>query len=232
MLAELGIRGGVRQRKAVMSHTDARFMLPCKTAELRVMDLDESITEIAKAIAAASSCSPSDIKVGEICKTATRLATDWVQGLLTVVYQVAAAKRVQVGWISARVEVLAQRPLQCFQWLEMGHVKAKCPGHTYRSGRYFRRGKLGHKARDCVADAPKCPDHQRWFGAVDGSAAICWPGGEGLHCSLLRKAEGLVAVEWGVTVVVGCYFSSNRGLADYEACTGWRFAYAITLPAR
>lgn len=54
-------------------------MLPCKTAELRVMDLDESITptEVAEAIAATGSFSRTGIKVGEFSKTGARLAMVW-----------------------------------------------------------------------------------------------------------------------------------------------------------
>lgn len=80
----------------------------------------------------------------------------------------------------------------------------------------------------------------RWFRVVDGLAVLYWPGGDDLHCSLLTMAhplsgesnEGFVAVEWGVTFVVDCYFSPNRGLTMRYTCTGWGIASAVTPSVR
>lgn len=78
-----------------------------------------------------------------------------MRGPLIAIRQVVAAKRVQVCWESARVVVLAPRPLQCFQCLGMGHVRANCRGHTDRSGRCSRYTDSGLKALDCGAATPK-----------------------------------------------------------------------------
>ncbi|XP_029178739.1 serine/arginine-rich splicing factor RS2Z33-like [Nylanderia fulva] len=52
--------------------------------------------------------------------------------------------------------MLEARPLQCYKCLEGGHVRARCPNNTDRSGRCYRCGEKGHAARNCTADV-KCP---------------------------------------------------------------------------
>ncbi|KZC08955.1 hypothetical protein WN55_11418, partial [Dufourea novaeangliae] len=59
-------------------------------------------------------------------------------------------------WSSARVEVLAARPLRSFRCLEEGHVRQNCPSDADRGGRCYSCGGTGHVARDC-AEAPRCP---------------------------------------------------------------------------
>ncbi|XP_061385274.1 DNA-binding protein HEXBP-like [Danaus plexippus] len=74
---------------------------------------------------------------------------------------VAAAKkltssgRLMVGWVSARVVLLAARPKRCFRCLDTGHVAAKCRHPEDRSRTCFRCGTSGHKAAECEA-APNC----------------------------------------------------------------------------
>ncbi|XP_052755164.1 uncharacterized protein LOC128201631 [Galleria mellonella] len=65
------------------------------------------------------------------------------------------AGRVRIGWVSAKAELLRQRPLRCFRCLEEGHVRASCSHEQDRSGLCYRCGNEGHKAAMCAAD-PKC----------------------------------------------------------------------------
>lgn len=60
------------------------------------MDLDEYIapTEVAEAIAAAGSW--SEIKIGDIRRTAAQLAAVWIRGSLAAFTR--AVQRVQVDW--------------------------------------------------------------------------------------------------------------------------------------
>ncbi|XP_061385227.1 DNA-binding protein HEXBP-like [Danaus plexippus] len=60
-----------------------------------------------------------------------------------------------VGWVSARVVLLAARPRRCFRCFDTGHVAAKCQHPEDRSRRCFRCGTSGHKAAECEA-APNC----------------------------------------------------------------------------
>ncbi|XP_048479019.1 uncharacterized protein LOC125488950 [Plutella xylostella] len=132
---------------------------PFKTGEVRVMDLDEAISpvQLAAAIANAGECQAADIKVGEIRQARSGLNSAWVWCPLSAVRKLAAAKRIRVGWASARVEVLAARPMQCYRCLETGHVRRQCPNSVDRSDRCYTCGETGHRANQCRADRPKCP---------------------------------------------------------------------------
>lgn len=146
--------------KEVLADTEAVIARPVKTAELRVMDLDESVTpeDVADAIARVGECSALSIKVGEIRMSSSRLGTAWVRCPLDVAHKLGTSKRLRVGWVSARVAALEARPLQCFKCLEKGHVRNKCPNDTKdRSQLCYICGESGHRARECTANNPRCP---------------------------------------------------------------------------
>ncbi|XP_059056184.1 uncharacterized protein LOC131850044, partial [Achroia grisella] len=48
--------------------------------------------------------------------------------------------RIRIGWVSAAVELLRQKPLRCFRCLESGHVLARCSHEEDRSGLCYRCG--------------------------------------------------------------------------------------------
>lgn len=141
-----------------ISDMGVRVARPVKLGEVRVMDLDDSVTQadVANAIASAGECSVSDIKVGTIKMGRSSLGAAWVRCPLVAVRKLAVEKRVRVGWASARVELLSARPLQCFRCLEMGHARHQCTSPVDRSGRCYVCGEADHKASQCVAQAPKC----------------------------------------------------------------------------
>lgn len=136
----------------------ARISRPVKMGEMRIMDLDDAVTseEVAVAVAKAGECSATDIKVGEIRRTATTLGTAWVKCPLTAVHKIAAAKHILVGWVSARIQILATRPLQCFRCLESGHVRSMCTSTVDRSTRCYNCGETDHPAKLCNRSV-KCP---------------------------------------------------------------------------
>lgn len=143
----------------VLGDMDARIARPIKSGEVRVMDLDESITpdDVADAVAKAGDCSVQNIKVGQIRSSPAGLGTIWVRCPLSAVHKLAAAKRICIGWASVRVEVLEARPMQCYRCLEPGHVRAKCPNEQDRSNRCFACGENNHKASQCTARELNCP---------------------------------------------------------------------------
>lgn len=131
---------------------------PTKHGEARVMDLDESVTQqdVASAIANACGCAAGDVKVGEIRRSLSTLGTVWVRCPLTAIRKLAEAKRVLVGWVSARVDVLPARALQCYRCLEKGHSRHQCTSPTDRSALCYACGEPGHTANQCVAQTKKC----------------------------------------------------------------------------
>lgn len=142
----------------VVAEMGVKVARPSKQGEARVMDLDDSVTqqEIASAIAAACGCVAGDIKVGEIRRRPSALGTAWVRCPLTAIRKLASAKRVLIGWVSARVKVLPARSLQCFRCLETGHARYQCTSATDRSTLCFVCGEPNHKANQCGALSPKC----------------------------------------------------------------------------
>lgn len=103
-------------------------------------------------------CSPIDVKVGTIKTDPNGMGTAWVRCPLAAANKIAAAgARIFVGWVRARMDILEQRPLQCFKCLEGGHVRSRCPNSTDRSDLCYRCGAPGHLARDCTQTKVRCP---------------------------------------------------------------------------
>ncbi|XP_072948772.1 uncharacterized protein [Epargyreus clarus] len=144
--------------QVVVAEMGVKVARPTKQGEARVMDLDDSVTQenVADAIAVACGCVTADVKVGEIRRRPSALGTAWVRCPLTAIRKLAAAKRILVGWVSARVEILPARSLQCFRCLEMGHARHQCTSTRDRSALCYVCGEPGHRASQCEAQSPKC----------------------------------------------------------------------------
>ncbi|CAK9815590.1 hypothetical protein ANTPLA_LOCUS8712 [Anthophora plagiata] len=169
--------------KEALEGTGVKIARPCKRGELRVTGLDDSVTpkEVADAIAAAGACPPEEVRTGQIRSAPSGLGTLWVSCPLLAANTVAKGGRIRVGWTSARVEVLAARPLQCYRCLQYGHVRQRCTGDADRSSRCYNCGGSGHTAGQCPAEAPNCPlcsDLGRPAGHRLGSKACSPPTGK------------------------------------------------------
>ncbi|XP_072948710.1 uncharacterized protein [Epargyreus clarus] len=155
-----------RKLQETVAEMGVRVARPTKQGEAWVMDLDDSVTQqnVANAIAGACGCIASDVRVREIRRRPSALGTAWVRCSLIAIHKLAAAKRLLVGWVSARVEVLPARSLQCFRCLEMGHARQKCTSTKDRSALCYVCGEPGHKASQCgaqwvFASEAKAPGH-------------------------------------------------------------------------
>lgn len=142
----------LREKKGV------RVARPSKKGELRVRGLDESATkeEVVAEVARIGGCYASEIKTGEIRTLPKMMGTLWVRCPLQAANKVATAGRITVGWVTARVEALKPRPLQCYKCLERGHVREKCTSAIDRKGSCYNCGAPGHKANECTAKT-RCP---------------------------------------------------------------------------
>lgn len=145
--------------RVALTDMDVVIGRPVKTGEIRVTGLDDAVqpTEVAAAVAATGDCNINDVKVGTIRRSRSGLGSAWVRCPLIAVRKLVAGKHVQIGWVSAKVEVLETRALQCFKCLEPGHVRAKCLSSEDRSNRCYACGELDHKASGCTAQLRKCP---------------------------------------------------------------------------
>lgn len=145
-------------RTVLKDRPNVRIARPVKEAE-RIRNLEESISaaEIALAIATEGNCRSEDVKIGTKRMAPNGLWIVWVKCPLVVANILSRAGTVRIGWSTTRIEMLPERPLQCFRCLEWWHVRANCPNsNTDRSGRCYRCGEGGHKAKDCLAP-PRCP---------------------------------------------------------------------------
>ncbi|XP_045458554.1 uncharacterized protein LOC123668907 [Melitaea cinxia] len=135
----------------------ARVVQPMKLASLRVSGLDDSVTKqmVAEAAAKASKCDVGAIKTGEIRTGPGGMGASILRCPIPAAKALAEAGRLLVGWSSARVKLLEQRPLRCFKCMGIGHTRPTCPFAVDRSGLCYRCGKEGHIARNCTR-APSC----------------------------------------------------------------------------
>ncbi|EFN87193.1 hypothetical protein EAI_04807, partial [Harpegnathos saltator] len=101
---------------------------PMAKGELRLSNLDDSVTvsEVAEVVAFNGGCEVTDIRTGPIRPIMNGMGSVWIQCPMAVAVKLAKLGRIRVGWVSARVELLRTRPMQCFKCWEFGHVREAC----------------------------------------------------------------------------------------------------------
>ena len=113
--------------------------------------------EVAAAVAAEGGCTIGEVKTGEIKKRSPRgMGSVWVQCPTTAAKKVAGKGKITIGWVAARVEALAARPIICFKCMERGHTARNCTSTKDRSNCCYNCGEKGHQAKVCAA-SPRCP---------------------------------------------------------------------------
>ncbi|XP_070170991.1 uncharacterized protein [Polyergus mexicanus] len=100
-------------------------------------------------------CKEEETKAGPIRKMNNGLFTVWVQCPLSAAIKMANRKKVRIGWTLARVDLLEDRPVQCFKCWRFGHVRLTCTSTEDDSGLCFKCGGTGHLARECD-QPPSC----------------------------------------------------------------------------
>ncbi|KAI4485286.1 hypothetical protein M0804_006791 [Polistes exclamans] len=81
--------------------------------------------------------------------------------------------KIIIGFSSARVLALRQKPLKCHRCLAKGHVAASCPSTKTRAGVCFICGEPGHIARTCK-NKVRCPVCVKAGRAQTGHRAGSW----------------------------------------------------------
>ncbi|CAL1672186.1 unnamed protein product [Lasius platythorax] len=125
---------------------------PQQMAELRILDIDDTITckDIARTVAETGGCRMTDVRTGPIRIAGRGMGTVWVRCPLTAANKLAEMKKVKVGWFSARVEMLPGRRLHCFRCLRPGHAKGQCTAQEDFTNRCYNCSKTGHKIQVCT----------------------------------------------------------------------------------
>ncbi|XP_026327990.1 uncharacterized protein LOC113236198 [Hyposmocoma kahamanoa] len=143
---------------------------PTKTADIRISGLDDSATKakVAAAVARTGQCTTDLVKVLEIRPGPGGMGSVIVQCPISTAKTLAEAGRILVGWSSAKVQALEQRPLRCYRCLGLGHTRPMCTSGSSREDLCFRCGNEGHQASNCkgvlrcavCADAGRPSDHR------------------------------------------------------------------------
>ncbi|XP_063362816.1 serine/arginine repetitive matrix protein 2-like [Cydia amplana] len=135
-----------------------RVSRPVKCAELRLTELDDSISPevVVAAIASVGQCSAALVKTGEVRRGLRRLGTLWVRCPVTAAKKITQAGRLELGWgLSAKVSLLEERPMRCFRCLQTGHTGAQCIASEDYSNHCYNCGQPGHKRSAC-SGSPQC----------------------------------------------------------------------------
>lgn len=165
--------------REVLNPEDVRISRPTICAEMRISGLDDSVTtgEVIAAISQKGECPGEAVKATEIRRNYAGLGTTIVRCPVTAAKKVVNGGRLLVGWVSARVQLLSQRPLRCYHCLAEGHVHEKCTSEIDRSKLCYRCSKPGHKSAGCSAEphCALCAASNRPAGHRIGSAACAPP---------------------------------------------------------
>ena len=72
-----------------------------------------------------------------------------------------------------------------------------------------------------AAEPYQIPDHPNWAGDEDGLVAITWRNKpDSPPCKIVARGKGIVAVQRGKLLTVGCYISPNRSRPVFETYLG------------
>lgn len=147
-----------RIRKVLKNKENIRVDRPEKMAEIRVKNLECSITEqeVRDAIMEKIGCRAQEVQMGTIQRSQRGQGSLWLRVPLAAVRKVAEEGIIRVGWSRTKVDLLENRPLRCYRCLERGHVREECNNTLDRSKRCYRCGGDGHTARGC-RNPPRCP---------------------------------------------------------------------------
>lgn len=138
---------------------EANVSRPVIRGDIRVIGFDESITseDLRTVLSKKAGCDEQELRVGVITPMRNGLWMTWVQGPLAAVIRAASVRRIQVGWLSARIELLESKPVQCFRCWGFGHVRSNCRSEKSRFGQCFKCGEQDHTARQCNSEVRCIP---------------------------------------------------------------------------
>ncbi|CAK1590252.1 unnamed protein product [Parnassius mnemosyne] len=212
-LGELGITGGLRLKvtqtgarmleipgessgatadalaaklRASLNADEARVSRPVRCADLRIMGLDDSVSEeeLVAAVARSGGCTTDQVRAGAIRPDQQGMHAATVCCPVTAAKTIVEGRRLLVGWVSAQVKLLEPRPLRCYRCLVGHHVSAKCASEVDRSGLCFRCCQPGHISATCCA-TPHCDAC-----AATGKPADHWAGSRACVSPAKAKAAG------------------------------------------
>lgn len=141
----------LQKKVAEVLGAEARVSRPCVRGELRLVGLDDSVSqmEVAEVIADIGGGKVADIKTGALRPMSNGMFSVWVQCPLEVAIKASKDGKIKIGWTIARIDLLKARPALCYKCWEKGHVQAQCKSQVNRLRACYRCGEEGHPARAC-----------------------------------------------------------------------------------
>ncbi|XP_026330913.1 uncharacterized protein LOC113238291 [Hyposmocoma kahamanoa] len=167
--------------------------------------------KVAAAVVRTGQCTTDLVKVLEIRPGPGGMGSVIVQCPISTAKTLAEAGRILVGWSSAKVQALEQRPLRCYRCLGLGHTRPMCTSGSSREDLCFRCGNEGHQASNCkgvlrcavCADAGRPSDH-RMGGRSRKPPPMKRKASNLNHCAGAQDLLLQSMAQWQIDLVVTC----------------------------
>lgn len=131
--------------------------------------------EVADVLAEKGGGNPKEIKVEAIPPMSNGLNMVWAQGPISVMLKASGEGKLKIGWTVARIDLLKNRPPQCYKCWERGHIMAQCRSSVDRRSNCYRCGMSGHQVISCVNEVACaiCKEAGREYKHRAGSMESC-----------------------------------------------------------
>jgi len=150
----------VSELRKVLKTENVKITTPQKRVELRVSGFDDSVTatEIVNRLTEIGNTHSDEFRCGEVRKF-RGLGSLWMRCPLEAALEILQKhknNKIKIGWCIVNIELLRNRPMQCFKCLAVGHPIQRCPSKVdSKMGHCINCGELGHLLRSCKSK-PKC----------------------------------------------------------------------------
>ncbi|XP_041980953.1 myosin-10-like [Aricia agestis] len=173
--------------REVLDRDAVKIARPVQRVDVLVSGMDDAATaaDVTKAAAKEGGCPATDIRTGRMTVGPRGARSLWLHVPTAAAKKLVTSGRLQVGWVMAKVVLLAARPMRCYRCLDTGHLASSCQSLVDRSGDCFRCGKPGHKAADCAEEKPSC-----FFCAELGKESAHVLGGSGCITAAKKLPSG------------------------------------------
>lgn len=143
----------INKLKDIFNNTDVKIYRPSKKAELRLSGFDESITtrDIMDALTTNGKCHQDDFRHSEI-KFFRGLGSIWIKCPIAVALRILEknkTNKLTIGWCAVKIELLKNKPMQCFKCSALGHPIQRCPSKTDRFNKCMNCGDPNHMINQC-----------------------------------------------------------------------------------
>ncbi|XP_071579165.1 uncharacterized protein [Temnothorax nylanderi] len=208
----------VDRLRKVLDPTSARVSRPTAMGEIRVWNLDDSISplEVTNSIAIAGDCNEGDIKLGQFRSMTSGLFSVWAKCPLAAADRAAASvsrkiepgTALNAGIVDTKLEAAGRIPVAWF---------VETPNREAQDLLIRHSEELG--AAVCVVSEPaRIPDSQQCFCSRNGLAAVY------INTRIARspaimvaQGAGSVLVKYDDVFIASCYVSPNIGAREYAA---------------